>query len=294
MKSSTGRLLLTISTLITLVAPVLLTAGCARNSSEGKYTETLTLAEFQESPDAAPVYDEIDSVGSPTADSATDSLAATDIASEPEPEKRDSTDAGASPASRIDPAAPRHKRIANNQIGNLKEVFNDSNHFQLQHARRLGINPVSDIRSLYRTRRPLVKIDTNDDFLVDELTHSFPFLVPEAAQLLHDIGRDFRRTVAERNGGDYRIIVTSVLRTPATVKKLRRVNRNATEQSTHQYATTFDITYNRFDCVSGKDDTNFVDLKATLAEVIHRLHAEGRCMVKYEIKSPCFHITVVR
>lgn len=186
----------------------------------------------------------------------------------------------------------RHVRTGS--LGNLAELFNDSNHYQLLHAQRLGIDPISDLRSYYHTKRPLVKITSNEDFRVDELTHSYPYLIPEADRLLHDIGRAFRDSVRSRKGGDYRMVVTSLLRTPITVRSLRRVNRNATEQSTHQYATTFDISYNKFDAVSGPDDANYGDLKLILAEVIRDLHRDGRCMVKYERKSPCFHITVVR
>lgn len=192
------------------------------------------------------------------------------------------------------PPEPPRQRVKSKYLGNLAEVFNDSNHFQMMHAQRLGIDPISDLRSYYHTKRPLVRVVTNEDFRVEELTHSYPYLIPEAEQLLHDIGRAFRDSVKSRKGGNYRIVVTSLLRTPVTVKKLRRVNRNATEQSTHQYATTFDIGYNKFDVVSGPDNANYGDLKNILAEVIADLHSQGRCMVKYEIKSPCFHITVVR
>lgn len=179
-------------------------------------------------------------------------------------------------------------------IGRLADVFNDSNYQQLAHAERLGIRPVSSLRSLYRNRRPLVKVTTNKDFMVEELTHSYPFLVPEASKLLHDIGKNFSDSVAARGGGKYRIIVTSVLRTPATVKRLKRVNGNAVEQSTHQYGTTFDITYNRFDSPADGKTVASEDMKNILAEVIHNLRAQGRCLVKFERKSPCFHITVTK
>ncbi len=191
------------------------------------------------------------------------------------------------------PASPS-RRLKVRNIGRLHEVFNDSNHYQLEHARRLGIEPISHLGQFYNTRRPLVKIATNKDFAVDELKHSFPYLVPEAAKLLHDIGRNFQDSLKAGNGGNYRIIVTSVLRTPGTVKRLRRVNGNATQESTHQYATTFDITYTRFEAVDGKEVNSQGDLKNILAEVLHDLHQQGRCMVKYERKSPCFHITVVK
>lgn len=190
------------------------------------------------------------------------------------------------------PVARGKGRLPLRQIGRLHEVFNDSNHYQLEHARRLGVEPMTHMSSYYNTRRPLVKIETNKDFVVDELRHSYPYLVPEAAKLLHDIGRNFQDSLASRNGGKYRIIVTSVLRTPVTVRKLRRVNGNATQESTHQFGTTFDITYTRFNPAEGQDINSQEDLKNLLGEVLYDLHRQGRCMVKYERKSPCFHITV--
>lgn len=200
----------------------------------------------------------------------------------------------ATPADSVDVPDELRRRVAGNRIGSYAEIFNDSNYQQLEHAKRLGIEPITGLRSYFHPKRPLIKVESNEDFTVDQLTHSYPYLVPEADKLLHDIGKNFRETVKKRGGGDYRMVVTSLLRTPVTVKKLRRVNRNATEQSTHQYATTFDIAYNKFDAIGGTDDTNYGDLKAILAEVIHELHKQGRCMVKYERKSPCFHITVAQ
>lgn len=192
-------------------------------------------------------------------------------------------------------AGPRnHDRIRLNNIGNLRELFNDSNHVQLQYARRLGIDPITDIRGLYRTRRPLVKVETNEYYKIDTLTHSFPYLVPEAAALLKTIGANFIDSLSARGADGYKIIVTSLLRTHGSVKRLRRVNVNASDSSTHQFATTFDITYNRFECADTTRTIHEGDLKNLLAEVLNDLRCEGRCLVKFERKTPCFHITVTR
>lgn len=206
-----------------------------------------------------------------------------------------STEVGESPAKpeTAFEEAVRKEHLRLRKIGKLHEIFNDSNHYQLAHAQRLGINPMTDIASYYSSSRPLVKIETNSDFVVDELRHSYPYLVPEAARLLHDIGRNFQDSLQSRKGGKYRIIVTSVLRTPVTVKRLRRVNGNATQESTHQYGTTFDITYTRFNPAEGKDINSQEDLKNLLGEVLFDLRRKGRCLVKYERKSPCYHVTVV-
>lgn len=184
------------------------------------------------------------------------------------------------------------ERIHINNIGPLRRVFNDSNHVQLEAAKVLGISPINLSGEILKLKRPMVEVKSCKEFYLDELTHSFPYLVPEASQLLHDIGQAFNDSLAARGGGAYRIKVTSVLRTPSTVKRLRRVNRNATEESTHAYGTTFDISYSKFIC----DDANaphrtFEDLKNLLAEVLNDMRNQGRCFVKFEYRQSCFHIT---
>lgn len=186
------------------------------------------------------------------------------------------------------------ERIYVRNLGPLAQVFNDSNKYQYAYAERLGIRPVSDVGGAYFTSRPLVEIKTNPFYVVDNLTHSVPFLVPEAATLLRDIGRNFIDSLGRRGGDGYRIIVTSVLRTPQSVKSLRRINRNATDSSTHKFGTTFDISYSRFSCADTTRALNNGDLKNLLAEVLYDLRQQNRCLVKYERKSPCFHITATR
>lgn len=187
-----------------------------------------------------------------------------------------------------------NNRIRVNHIGSYREVFNDSNRQQYAYAEKLGIAPITDVKSVYNTRRPLVKIESNEFYLVDSLTHSLPYLVPEAAQLLEDIGRNFIDTLHSRGGDGHKIKVTSLLRTPTTVKRLRRVNINASDSSTHQFATTFDISWSKFYC---QDTTKAISsdiLKGLLAEVLSDLRKQERCLIKYERKTACFHITVTK
>ena len=73
---------------------------------------------------------------------------------------------------------------------------------------------------------------------------------------------------------------------------LRRRNRNASDNSAHQYGTTFDISYIRF--MPGQSDYRLNDecMKNVLGEVLNDLRNRGRCYVKFERKQSCFHITV--
>lgn len=178
------------------------------------------------------------------------------------------------------------------RVGNLASQFNDLNAAHLEVASAVGIAPIRSLRDVWHLRKPLELVQSCDDYTVDSLTHSFPYLVPGAATLLHDIGRSFRDSLASRGGGDYRPIVTSVLRTSESVGRLRRRNVNSTENSAHLYGTTFDISYIRFqpsDSVGVERHEG--DLKNLLAEILMNLRDQGRCLVKYERKQGCFHIT---
>lgn len=175
--------------------------------------------------------------------------------------------------------------------GNYLKHFNDSNYVHWADAERVGIEPITDTRSHLYTSRPLVRIASCEDYYLENLTHSEPYLVPEAAQLLHDIGSRFNAILAANGSARYRIKVTSVLRTPESIRKLRRANRNAIDSSVHQLGTTFDISYSRFIPDSPQPAYSSEDLKQALASVLDQLRAEGRCYVKHERKQPCFHIS---
>lgn len=183
------------------------------------------------------------------------------------------------------------QRIKVNYFGNLRPYFNDSNYIHWQEAESYGLQPLSDTRSHWQLSRPIVKVTTCAYYFLDTLIFSRPYLVPEAAATLREIGHRFRDTIAARGGGDYRIKVTSVLRTPQTVRRLRRRNRNAIDSSVHQLGTTFDISYASFVASSPAPARSVDDLKGILAEVLKAMREENKIWVKYEVGQPCFHIT---
>lgn len=183
------------------------------------------------------------------------------------------------------------QRIKVNYFGNLRPYFNDSNYIHWQEAESYGLQLLSDTRSHWQLSRPIVKVTTCADYFLDTLIFSRPYLVPEAAATLREIGHRFRDTIAARGGGDYRIKVTSVLRTPQTVRRLRRRNRNAIDSSVHQLGTTFDISYASFVASSPAPARSVDDLKGILAEVLKAMREENKIWVKYEVGQPCFHIT---
>lgn len=175
--------------------------------------------------------------------------------------------------------------------GRLAEVFRDTNDLQLTAARAVGLKPLQGLTGAYDTRHNVIKITSCDDYFVADLTYSMPYLVPRAAQLLHDIGRAFRDSVKARGGKEYRIKVTSLMRSSYSVSRLKRRNRAATDSSCHLYGTTFDISWTNFDCRDSSYIVSLEDLKNLLAEVIHKKREQGRCYAIYERKRGCFHIT---
>ena len=182
--------------------------------------------------------------------------------------------------------------LKTNFRGRRSEVFNDSNYVHLEAAEAVGIVPITDMASAWNLSKPVKLIASCQEYYLDELTHSYPFLVPEAEKLLKDIGARFNQLLWERGKSKYRIKVTSMLRTPETIKDLMRRNKNAVEVSAHQYATTFDISYSKFIKDSKDNPRTFANLSELLSEVIQEFHTQGRCYVKYEAKQSCFHITV--
>jgi len=173
------------------------------------------------------------------------------------------------------------------------KLFGDLNAAHLLHARAGGIKPVDGPEDAWLNAKGIVAVRSDSNIYIDSLTHSYAYLTPAAAGILREIGRRFCDSLEARGGGDYRIKVTSLMRTAVTVGNLRKVNRNATQESAHRYATTFDISYRKFICDNASGTRrSFEDLSALLAEIIGDLRAEGRCLVKRERKQACFHITV--
>jgi hypothetical protein len=179
---------------------------------------------------------------------------------------------------------------------NPNRVFNDLNDTHLAAAQQIGIEPLASRKGIPSATRQLYLVGGamryKEPFVVDELVHSSPFLVKEAKELLHDIGKNFQDSLKSKGLPAYSIIVSSVLRTDADVKSLSRSNVNASKRSVHCYGTTVDISYRRFEKHDDEGpDAREVDLKAVLSEVLRDLKSSGRCYVKYEIKQACFHIT---
>lgn len=175
-----------------------------------------------------------------------------------------------------------------------KKLFNDNQPRQLKAAQAIGLpTPPRDRTEAQRMRKQLQQVRTGENYIIDSLTHSVPYLVPAAARELDAIGAGFA-DILQRNGlPHYRFRVSSVLRTLEDVRLLQKSgNINSVTTSCHCYGTTFDITYTHFDKVTATRDYMTPDnLKLALGQVLLNEQRAGHIYVKYEWKQACFHIT---
>ena len=187
----------------------------------------------------------------------------------------------------------KHRIFSVPHFGN---TFPDQQDVQILAANKYGVNPVQNREEAEHSKGKLVYVGSNPFFYVDKLNNSIPYLVPRASVLLQDIGRAYFDSLQIKGIPLHKIIVTSILRTKDDVAKLRTCNGNATENSCHLYGTTFDVCYNRYKQIQTRqqprrqvqNDT----LKWVLSEVLRDMRDRNRCLVKYEVKQGCFHITV--
>lgn len=182
-------------------------------------------------------------------------------------------------------------------VPSYRNTFPDNNDVQLVSAKKYGVKPVQNRQDAERRMDELVFIESSPYYHVDPLSQSIPYLVPSASKMVHDIGKAFYDSLYVKGLPLHKIIVTSVLRTRDDIKRLKRHNVNATENSCHLYGTTVDICYNRYKTVELVDGTSNRKvpndtLKWVLSEVLRDFRENKRCYIKYEVKQGCFHMTV--
>ena len=202
----------------------------------------------------------------------------------------------------LDSCGEKEKPMKMNNPHNIRGVvsykrnFNDLNDTHLAAAQAIGVKPIANREAAEHMKRKLKLVETCDYYKLDSLTHSIPYLVPKAHKLLENLGKNFLDSLTNKGLNPYKVIATSVLRTEHDIKRLRKGNVHASDNSAHRYGTTFDISYKRFDQVPDPDgypmqEVRSDTLKMVLAEVLRDLKKQGDCYVKYELKQGCFHIT---
>ena len=176
-------------------------------------------------------------------------------------------------------------------------MYNDYNDVQIPAAEKFGITPIENRDTNFAAIPKLELVESNDLLVIEPLTHSVPYLTPNAKALLQEIARQFKDSLDARGARPYCLHATSLLRTLKDIDKLQNVNSNASAKSAHAYGTTFDIAHNnfnpvpKFDKSPGKDFSN-KELKHILAHVLFRLRMQKKCWVLIEERQKCFHITV--
>lgn len=192
-----------------------------------------------------------------------------------------------------------HVKNANAPISPSNKL-NDQNEIQLVHALKNGLKKPfstnaefsSKIDSL-KNNLTLVEVSETPFYQLKSLTHSQPYLIPEAVDMLNEIGYRFQQRLAEKKYDNYRFRITSLLRTEETQSNLSHRNGNASSHSAHLYGTTVDISYKNFYNVKKDTIESSYEAVQTLTKVLIEMRQECKFLAIRERKQSCFHITVV-
>ena len=181
-----------------------------------------------------------------------------------------------------------------------KSKFRDINPEQLAHAQANGLKQIIKDKKDFEAKidslvdnNILVKIKPNKYYNIRRLTHSYPYLTPDAFDLLNLIGKRFQANLQAEGLPKYKFQISSLLRTIEFQRQLTHQNVNATYGlSAHYYGTTFDIAYDKYD----RRGKSYQDPKveAILEKTLRELREECRMMIIRESSNKCFHMTVVR
>ena len=219
--------------------------------------------------------------------------------------------------------------LSDDEIALLRRSRN-ARHVEL--AQALGVGPPdtrADADSL-AARYGLVALDRDSFYTVLPGRYSVPLLTPSAAASLDSVAVRFRDRLSAKGLPPFRFSVSSTWRTGADQAALRGVNVNAAaDRSSHEYGTTYDITYNptryspapdalpppRLDPrVPGvfesavrarlvREQAAALDrlaadypsrLTAALGRALIELEDEGVLVVVRERRQPVFHVTLAR
>ncbi|MDM8161152.1 DUF5715 family protein [Labilibaculum sp. K2S] len=175
-----------------------------------------------------------------------------------------------------------------------------NNNYHLEVARSKGLEKPLLSKDEYKTnakefgnRYQLDKITDNKYYEIPHLTNSLPYLQEPAVEFLELLGEEFCEQLEELGMRKYRFSVTSILRTLADQKSLRRSNVNATpNKSSHYYGRTFDISQTRFFERGNSKPVYTYRLRNVLLRVLIKMQDEGKCYVLLEGQTKCIHVTV--
>jgi hypothetical protein len=233
----------------------------------------------------------------------------------------DSAQAAARIAAERDSVAAALARVRTLRWREIWGMRRDVNAEQIAVAQRLGVRAggEAEIARLVRQGRLVPLGDSTEYWVLRKMTHSAPYVTPDARALLAEVGRRFTAKLDSAGLPHYRMKVTSALRTDETQAELRKINPNASRiVSAHEFGTTMDVSYERFavpapgeepaDSITGPpvpwkmraemleelEKANGKAIQALLGRSIAELRAEGALMVMMENGQTVFHFTVAR
>lgn len=193
---------------------------------------------------------------------------------------------------RIANALPSVKYEYSAKAPDYKKSLSDLQSTQIEAAKSVGLREIPSTREdISSMMDQLVKVRNCRAYSLATMKSSEAFLRPNAEAALREIGTAFRDSLRAKGLPDYRILVTSLLRTQEDVGALMQTNALAIVNSCHCYGTTFDISYTLFEPLSLGKTMAAEDLKKVLGEVLLGQKRAGKIYVKHEINQLCFHIT---
>lgn len=206
-----------------------------------------------------------------------------------------------------------------------------SNQAHVARARTLGIPrgaAASELEALVRDGRLVALEDSTTYWVVRELDHSTPLVVPDVRAFLVRLGERFHAGLADLGAPAFRFEISSVLRTAADQTALRGTNPNAARGvSAHEFGTTLDVAYDGvaapapgpdpaaagthgmrsstpwLEAHLGRVEIGLLErvaarrsreLQAIFAETLREMQAAGDVLVTLERRQPVYHLTVAR
>lgn len=153
-------------------------------------------------------------------------------------------------------------------------------------AKSFNLNVLKSDKDIEAAKKSgkLVPVKNSTGLKINRLSYSKGLLLPEANEVLKEIGQKF----SEKSGKGNFFVVNSLTRTLEDQKRLRKTNANASKEiSTHNYGCSFDISYIRFNHKKGPN----LKLERQLEEVLAEMRKQKKIYVIKEKNMKCYHIT---
>jgi len=157
-------------------------------------------------------------------------------------------------------------------------------------TKKNGITPL-DNEAAIKSAEQLLSVSASEYYIIDDLSHSYPYLTEDGLALLNEIGERFHQKLAGTSLAGTKFIVTSLTRTKESVSRLTKSNGNAVTNSPHLYGVSFDITYHRFHLPYTRlRSCQKLYLQEVLAQAIQEQRESNNCWATKERNQRCFHV----